>query len=289
MHMKTASVLSTALHIAVLGWATLSFSGKEFESAKVEAMPIDVVSVKEFSEMTKGVKEAPKVAEKPKPVVEKVAPQPPVEPADDLKPKISEKQEVTPNKEAAPPPEPEKQPDQIADKIKDEQPKEAMKTEPMPMPPRKPPVPKPQPKLDYAALAQAALLDKRDPTRRAQTGEQLNADASKGTATGSSSTLSASEISMLMARLRDCWDVPAGIAVANQNPIPITIFLNPDGSLARQPTIDVQLPPGAMQIIAESAMRAILKCAPYKMFRQSNYEAWRQLPLGFDPKFMSGT
>lgn len=284
--MKTASVISTGLHILVLGWATLSFNGQQFDSTQVEAMPIDLVNVKEFSQMTKGVKDAPKVEEKPKPVVEKVAPTPPVEPADDLKPKITEKQEVAPNKEAAPPAEPETKPDdKIAEKIKDDKPKTEAKAEPTPMPPRKPPVPKkpPEPKFDPTQIS--ALLDKREPTRHAETGEQMNSQASKGIKGGASSTLSASELSMFLDAMRQCWDAPAGLAF-NAQAVPITISLNPDGSLSRPPTIDVAIPPGPMQIIAESAVRAILKCAPYKMFRQSNYEAWRILPLGFDPKFM---
>lgn len=303
MQMKTASVISTALHIAVLGWATLSFNGKAFESTHVEAMPIDLVNISEFSQMTKGVKDAPKVENQPKPVVEKVSKEPPPTPADDLKPKITEKREVADNKEAAPPqpeskpeppkpepkPEPQKaepKPDQIADKIKDDK-EPTAKAESQPLPPKRPPMPK-KPQQQFNPNQIAALLDKRDPLRHAQTGDALNSLASKGTSTGSSSTLSASELSMFMAKIKGCWDVPAGIADANSVPVlPITIQLNRDGSLASQPRIDIQVPPGPMQIVAESALRAILKCAPYTMFRQSNYEAWRILPLGFDPGFMS--
>ena len=72
MQMKMASAISTGLHAAVLLWALVSFSGKTFEVTPAESLPVDLVSDKDFSEMTKGVKEAPK-AEKPKPLVEKIA------------------------------------------------------------------------------------------------------------------------------------------------------------------------------------------------------------------------
>ncbi|MFA6265004.1 MAG: hypothetical protein WC670_04715 [Pseudolabrys sp.] len=86
MQMKTASVISTGLHILVLGWATLSFNGKAFEVTPAESLPVDLVSEKDFSEMTKGVKDAPKIAEKPKPIVEKIA-EPPPKPVEELKPR----------------------------------------------------------------------------------------------------------------------------------------------------------------------------------------------------------
>ena len=67
MQMRMASVISTCLHIAVLGWATLSFNSKAFEATPPESLPVDIISEKEFSEVTKGVKDAKKPAEKPKP------------------------------------------------------------------------------------------------------------------------------------------------------------------------------------------------------------------------------
>jgi len=77
MEMRTASVISTGLHAAVLLWALVSFTGKTFEVTPAESLPVDLVSEKDFSEMTKGVKEAPKL-EIPKPQVEKIAEPKPV-------------------------------------------------------------------------------------------------------------------------------------------------------------------------------------------------------------------
>jgi outer membrane biosynthesis protein TonB len=114
MEIKTASVISTGLHAAVLLWALVSFSGKSFEVTPAESLPVDLVSEKAFSEMTKGVKDAPKAAT-PKPLVEKIAePKPEEKPA----PKVVEKKEVKATAQKAPEPEPAPTPDPIAEKIK---------------------------------------------------------------------------------------------------------------------------------------------------------------------------
>src|SRR4030095_17196371 len=102
--MRKATAISAGLHAAVLVGATLSFSGKTFDVTPAESLPVDLISEKDFSEMTKGVKDAPKV-EMPKPLVEKKAEEPP-KPVEDSKAKLTEKKEVEAAKEIAPPPEP---------------------------------------------------------------------------------------------------------------------------------------------------------------------------------------
>jgi colicin import membrane protein len=64
-------------------------------------MPVDIISTKEFSQLMAGAQNAPK-ADKPKPVVDKVADAKPVE---DPLPKVSEKPPVEAT-QSAPPPEP---------------------------------------------------------------------------------------------------------------------------------------------------------------------------------------
>ena len=185
----------------MLLWATISFSGKMFDVPPAESLPVDLVSEKDFSEMTKGVKDAPKV-ETPKPLVEKKAEEPP-KPVEDSKAKITEKKEVQAAKEMAPQPEPQPpKPDPIADKIKQpDEPKQQTNVE-QPLPPKKPPQ-KQQPKFDADKIA--ALLDKRDPQRNAATGLDPNTMPSLGTSTGMAARLSQSEIDALRARLMALW------------------------------------------------------------------------------------
>ncbi len=66
MEFKTASVISTGLHAAVLLWAVVSFTGETFKVTPAESLPVDLVSEKEFSQLTKGIKEAPKPIEQAK-------------------------------------------------------------------------------------------------------------------------------------------------------------------------------------------------------------------------------
>jgi outer membrane biosynthesis protein TonB len=209
MEIKTASVISTGLHAAVLLWALVSFSGKSFEVTPAESLPVDLVSEKAFSEMTKGVKDAPKAAT-PKPLVEKIAePKPEEKPA----PKVVEKKEVKATAQKAPEPEPAPTPDPIAEKIKkpDEKKQEA-KSEPKPLPPKKP-EPK-QPKFDADKIA--ALLDKRDPTRTAATGDAINDKPTLGHVKGAAATLSQSEIDAFRKRISACWAPPVGLDSAQE-------------------------------------------------------------------------
>ena len=71
--MRTASAISTGLHAAVLLWALVSFSGKTFEVTPAESLPVDLINDKDFSELTKGAKDAPKAE---KPMVRKVIQKP---------------------------------------------------------------------------------------------------------------------------------------------------------------------------------------------------------------------
>lgn len=287
MQMRTASVLSTALHIAVLGWATLSFSGKTFEVTPTESLPVDLISEKEFSEMTKGVKDAPKVEEKPKPVVEKVAEEPP-KIVDELKPTINEKREVAANKEAAPePPKPEPKPDPIAKKIEEAPPpkQEATKSEPQPLPPKRPPVPK-QPDQKFDASKIAALLDKRDPTRAAATGSEINRNASLGASTGNAARLTQSEIDAFRRRIASCWTIPVGAEGADNLKVVFRVMFRRDGTVERGPdTVEGTNSPYG-PAFAESGRRAILQCQPYTMLKPEHYDTWKDIEIGFTPRDM---
>src|SRR5476649_2621070 len=203
MEMKTASIISTSLHAAVLLWAVVSFSGKTFETTAAESLPVDLVSDKDFSEMTKGVKEAPKL-EVPKPLVEKIAE---AKPAETPAPKITEKKEIQATAPKTADPAPQTKPDPIDDKLKKlDDPKQEAKADPQPLPPKKPE--KKQPKFDADKIA--ALLDKRDPTRNAATGDTLSNAPSMGVSTGNAAKLSQSEIDALRTRLMALWNPPVG-------------------------------------------------------------------------------
>ena len=181
-----AYAISAVGHGAVLLWSVLSFAAKPLPAPPSEALPVDIVSVSEFTQMTAGNKNAAKV-EAQKPLVEKVADAKPVE---DPTAKVVEKKEVKAAREPPPPvpeskpAEPEKKsteakPDQVAEALaKDEAKKpEPKKAEVKPPTPQKKPAP-PAPKFDPKQVE--ALLDKRDSTRLAAAGDTLNNATSPG-------------------------------------------------------------------------------------------------------------
>lgn len=283
MQMRTASAISAGLHVGVLLWATLSFTGATFETMPTDSLPIDLVSDKQFSEITQGVKEAPKPVEKPKPMVEKVA-DPPPKPVEDLQAKVTEKQEVKLQKEQQPAPAPEPKPDPIADKIEKAE-KQDTQAEAKPLPPKKPPPPK-QPKFDADKIA--ALLDKRDPQRHAATGAAVNPEASLGYVNGVAAQLSQGELDAMRARLRQCWSPPVGAADAPNLFVVFRVLLRRDGSIEHEPVLVGGRASQFGPALAESAKRALLQCQPYTMLKPEHYETWRDMEIKFDPRDMFG-
>jgi len=280
--MRKATAISAGLHAAVLLWATLSFSGKSFDVTPAESLPVDFISEKDFSEMTKGVKDAPQV-ETPKPLVEKKAEEPP-KPIEEAKPKVTEKKELQAAKEPTPPPEPQPpKPDPIAEKLKQQDEPKQTKTEPQPLPPKKPPQ-KPQPKFEPDKIA--ALLDTRDPQRNAATGVEANATPSLGTATGAAAQLSQSEIDALRARLMALWNPPVGMQDASQTQVTIRIRFRKDGTLAVGPQVITSGSGAQFNAMRDSAVRAVFVGQPYTMLRPEHYEQWKEIDFTFDTKQM---
>jgi outer membrane biosynthesis protein TonB len=304
--MKGGVTISTIAHAAILLWALVVFAVKPFRVPPAESMPVDIVSIADFSQMVAGAKNAPK-KEASKPLVEKVAE---AKPTEDATAKVSDKELTTASapKEAPPeakPPEPkpkpaeakkepEKKPEveslQKADK-KDE--KKEPKKEEVKLPPKKP-EPKnevaekkptqEQPKFDADRIA--ALLDKRQPQRLAAAGTVLSPAPSLGAATGSAPRLTMSEIDALRARIQQCWNPPAGAADARDIIVEVRIRFNQDGSLAAQPTVSNRGNSSYFQVAAESALRAVVRCAPYTFLPIAKYDAWKDVEVTFDPREM---
>lgn len=297
--MRTASVISTGLHAAVLLFAVVSFSGKSLEATPVESLPVDLISSKEFSEITKGQKDA-KPKEQPKPLVEKIAPE--AKPVEESKPKVVDnKPEVkaTQQKSAPPPPEPEEKKevekketkpepkppapvatekaDPIADKLKQ------AKDEPKPLPPKKPPQ-KQEPKFDVNKIA--ALIDQREPQRMAAAGQELNKEPSLGRANGVAAQLSQNELAAFRERLKDCWTVPVGAENVDKLQVVFRILMNQNGTVRGMPQLVEASASTLGPALAESAKRAILQCQPYTMLRKESYDQWKDIEVAFNPKDM---
>ena len=57
--MKAGLTISTAVHAALLLWGLLSFAARPLEASPTPALPIDIITDKQFSQLAAGVKNAP--------------------------------------------------------------------------------------------------------------------------------------------------------------------------------------------------------------------------------------
>ena len=309
--MKAGWTISAVAHAIVLGWGLVTFATRPLNATPPEFITTDIISDADFSQITQGIRTAPK-AEAPKPLVEKVAEAKPVEeqtakvvenkpeivatadqvqPPKPPEPKKAEPKPPVPTPQPKPEPkqafakEPEPKVDPIAEAIKKDtkkpDPKTQQKAE---TPPKKVEPAKPQPKFDASRIA--ALLDKRDPQRKAATGETLSNTPSLGTAAGRAATLTQNELDALRARLRECWNVPVGVAEARDLVVTVRIQFKQDGSLQTDPRLMNSGSHPAFQVAAESALRAVRTCAPYSFLPAAKYEAWKDVIVDFDPRDM---
>jgi len=308
--MKAGWTISAVLHGVILGATLIVFAIKPLNAPPLEFLTTDIISDADFSQITNGIKTAPK-AETPKPLVEKIAETKPVEEHNakvvDKKPEIvATSDKVDPpkpqveQKKAEPKPptpaaksepkqsfakEPEPKVDPIAEALKKDtkkpDPKTQQKAE---TPQKKAEPPKPQPKFDASRIA--ALLDKRDPQRQSATGATLSQTPSLGTATGRSASLTQSEIDALRARIQQCWNPPAGLAEARDLVVVVRIRFNTDGSLSADPTLSNSGSHPTFQVAAESALRAVRRCAPYSFMPIAKYDVWKDVEVTFDPRDM---
>ena len=294
--MKTGLTISAMLHAALLLWGIISFAARPLEARPNDALPIDIISDKQFSEITKGVKNGAK-DKLPAPLVEKVGDPKPV---DDSTAKPVDKKELTAAKTDAPPP-PAEQPapkpaeakpekkeppkiDPIAETLKKEEAKK--KAEEKAKAKAAAQQAKPQPQFDPTKIA--ALLDKREPTRQASVGDTLSPIPSLGKSDGRAAQLSQSEIDALRKRLGECWNPPAGARDAGQLKVVLRVLFKPDATVATPPQLVAGTPSPFGPAMAESAKRAILSCQPFTMLRADTYQLWKDIEITFDPREMFG-
>jgi outer membrane biosynthesis protein TonB len=279
-------VAAIVLHILVIGWMMVSFATKAFVMPEEDVVAVDVISADQLSKVTAGMKTGKK--ENPKPLVEKVAE---AKPVDDAVGKITEKAPVV--TDTAPPPQPkpvekpvEKKPDppkpvaeakpkeeqkpvekkpDTTDPIAEALKKEEKKQPPKPQAATPPPQPQKPKERTFDSTKIAALLDKRDPSHQAVTGETLNSNAALGTSKGSAADNSATWGAMFQQQVERCWKKPFG-GIESQNPeAAFSIRLKRDGTLETTPVPEGTPATPYLRVYQESALRAIIECQPYRL------------------------
>ncbi len=290
---------SVALHVLVIGWGLVSFSTKAFESMPEESLPVDIISADQLAKVTAGMKTGKK--ENPKPLVEKVAE---AKPVDDAVGKITEKAPVV--TDTSPPPQPkveekpvEKKPDPpkpVAESKPKEEPKplekkpdppkvdpiaEALKKEekkpppkPVPQAAAKPPEPAKPKERAFDQTKIAALLDKRDPSRQAVTGDTLNSNAALGLAHGRAADNSATWGTLFKSQVERCWKKPYGGIESQKPEAAFAIRLKRDGTLEGMPVPEGTPATPYLRVYQESALRAIIECQPYNL-PAAYFEEWK--------------
>jgi colicin import membrane protein len=298
--MRGSLTISAIVHLAALGMCLVALAAQPVEAPATPTMAVNTISVKEFTELTKGVKDTPKlkvddikpVADKvdtPKPVDE-VAPKP-VDKKPEIKTDTSAKQQPKPDPKPDPKPAdkpakakpPDYKPDQIADLLKK---KDAAK-QPKPDDKASPDTP-PRDTSKFNADQVAALLDKRDPQRQMAAAETLNSQPNLGASTGTAAQLSQSEIDALRARISSCWSPPAGVNASTKIYVVLRVLFKQDASMSREPVLVEGTASPLGPALAESAKRALLLCQPFTMLKPEHYDQWKDLELKFDPQELLG-
>jgi hypothetical protein len=321
--MRTGLTVSVIAHLLVVLWGVVSLRAFEpLDASQIEAVPIDLVQVDEVTAIPKGETTAA-VAEEPSPndptpapVEEPQAepepvsapeptPPPPPLPAETPPlpappaPEASAEAQPTPAPEPAPlPPEeplpdaapqpeappPETTPEPPPPQAEPEAKPPAATAVAVPAPrlrPNRPKPPAPEEKSSFDTDKIAALLDKSAPTAPAAPSENpATFGADKGAQT---ERLTVNELDALRAQIQNCWVIPTGWTDPIEVAVTIRFRLNQDGTVTGVPEV-IEYPAGQYgQVSADSAIRAVLRCGPYRL-PPEKYEQWNEVQLRFIPQ-----
>jgi len=297
--MRGSLTISAIAHLVALGACLVAFAAQPMEAPATPAMTVNTISVKDFTELTKGVKDAPKLkVDDIKPVADKIDTPKPI---DQVAPKVADnKPEIKTDTSAKQQPKPDPKPDQKPadkpakakppdfkpDKIGELLKKDAAK-QPKPADKASPDTP-PRDAPQFNADQVAQLLDKRDPQRQMAAAETLNNQPNLGASSGAAAQLSQSEIDALRARISSCWSPPPGINASSKIYVVLRVLFKQDASMSREPVLVEATASPLGPALAESAKRALLLCQPFTMLKPEHYDQWKDLELKFDPQELLG-
>jgi colicin import membrane protein len=298
------------------------------EAPHADPLPVEFVSDTQFSQLTAGVKNAPKPIDNAEPLADKVGEPKPVK---ELAPKVVDKPEI--RTDSAPPPEPKPEaksqpkvaeksqpktepkadpkpaekadkpkdkpkPDQVADELKKDEAKKTPKPEKkqrefkpdqIAEELKKDEAKKQRPSPKFDADQVAALLDHREPQRQIATAESLNSVASLGAPVGQAAHLSQSELDALRAKLISLWNPPAAMSAhPDQYVVTIRIRLARNHRLVGQPVVLTSGHGPLFEATRDSAVRAVFQAQPYGMLSLTTYDQWKEIDINFDPREVFG-
>ncbi|MDE1173774.1 MAG: hypothetical protein PW790_08915 [Parvibaculaceae bacterium] len=304
--MRNGLYFSVALHVTVILLALVTLPAPKVLPSIPSAVAVELVDIGDVTNFKKSDKPTDKVKAPQKRIVKETPL--PVAPQQDQPKPVEQKPEEKPEPAPEPKPEPkpvekaEEKPEPTPDKVVDAEAEKVKKVEPKkaeePKPKKaeaKPAKPKPtkdkaKKKDDFDPTQIAALLNKvPDKKEKTQAEESTQAVSDDQTESAFASKLSMTEIDAFRAQMVKCWTVPAGAANAADLVVQIEVNLNKDGTLASPPQLvnSGRLSDPYFRAAADSAMRAIRMCQPYKM-PADKYDGWKELELDFNPRDMLG-
>lgn len=294
--MRAGIVISGATHAVLLTWSTLVFPSAEvFEVEPVQSLPVEIITPSEMTRIMAGAEDAELPEPEAEPVAEQVPETPPQQtaalpPAPEAPPEPEAEPEPAPEIEAEPAPEavPEPEAEPVAEPTPQEPQRVVINRNAMELPSFRPRhTPSRQEQFDADRIA--ALLDKSpdaQPVRR-QNDSQSEQPATRGQSGGRDDNMSISEIDLLRRQISRCWNPPIGVQGAEDLIVAIRISLRQDGSLSGPPEVDGSISGTTERVAAESALRAVRRCAPYQL-PPDKYDTWRDIRVTFDPRQMLG-
>jgi hypothetical protein len=154
---------------------------------------------------------------------------------------------------------------------------------------QRPPATPEAPDREFNADDITALLNKQEPGGGGNPSPGTGPQTLGSTDGNPDAQITQSEVAALKARLFRCWNPPVAVREAGSLVVTVRIRLLADGSLAGTPEVIDQVYDPLMQIAAESAVRAVVQCAPFgDILRPENYASWSEIEFRFDPREMLG-
>ncbi|OQM75114.1 hypothetical protein [Manganibacter manganicus] len=131
----------------------------------------------------------------------------------------------------------------------------------------------------------SALLNKQKPSGGGAKRSTQQASLGGKKSTGGDK-LSQNEMDALRQRLGGCWSIPAGVDDADTLKVSVRFHLDRSGMLEGRPeVIKGGAASGPGRTAAESAVRAVQKCAPFNL-PVDKYDTWSEVVVNFDPSDM---
>jgi outer membrane biosynthesis protein TonB len=287
--MRKGVFLSFGLHAGLVALALMSWPDTPPEPPdEINLVEVDLVDIGEETNVTAAQK-APEPVEKPPepppPEPETPPPPPPPEEVAALPPDPVPPAPTPPEPEAEPLPLPEKERPLVKEEPKPARPiKLAMKP--------KYEAPKKTPEFDLDKISKSVdSMAPEAPKVKQQAHVEPAAALQPRAAAGRATAMTVSEIDALRGQLAKCWNVPVGAPNPQDLIVKVTLFLNPDGTVARAPELadTARLSAGDpyYRAAAEAAIRAVHICAPYSLPAEK-FDDWSEITINFDPRKMAG-